>query len=419
MEITLPHNLQSLRPDEEWCVLDYNSDDHLWFLLKERAAPWLESGRLRYYRTLQPRWFDVNQAKNAAHRLARGKVVFNLDADNYIDPNIRDQLARCEEMAGDRYVLHNKSQVRNSPYIPAGDGTYGRIAMPRRTFFDLGGYDEQMLGMGNGDADILYRASCAGLRVMVSTQPPEHPPVPNAVQDKIKHLRPDLRARGFRELNRYHGAFARNRQGVPVLPMDTHLPGVLNFTTYMEDPGGVPSHAVNMELVPPIEHTFGKNLLLLLPEQPLRTLSCVVYGMEDHSTIHIVGPVDQEDRSAIARIQAKHPHCLIMIHSGQPGHTLSRLYQEYGATFSTAFYQTDKSLQDIVYLSHIHMLLQEQGVLQLQVPTPPSEATLLACRALFPTSPPLEGHAWPLVKTHKADDDMLFPTYNLEGVTND
>lgn len=419
MEITLSHNLQSLRPDEEWCVLDYNSDDQLWFLLKERAGSWLESGRLRYYRTIQPQWFDVNRAKNAAHRLARGKVVFNLDADNYIDQSVRGQLARCEEMAGDRYVLHNRSKVQNSPYIPAGDGTYGRIAMPRRTFFDLGGYDEQILGMGNGDADILYRASREGLRVMGSAQPPEHTPVPNAVRDKVKHLRPDLRARGFRELNRYHGAFARNRTGVPVLPMDTHLPGVLNFDTYMEDPGAVPSLTPSMGLVPPIEHTFGKNILLLLPEQPLRTLSRVVYGMEDRSTIHIVGPVDQEDRSAIARIQAKHPQCLIMIHSGQPGHTLSRLYQEYGATFSTAFYQTNKPLQDIVYISHAHMLLQEQGVLQLQMPTPPSEATITACRAIFPTSPPLEGHNWSLVKEHQADDNLLFPTYHLEGASNE
>lgn len=416
LALTLPHNLKNLRQDEEWCILDYNSDDQLWYILRERAPAWIERGQLRYYRTLVPQWFDTNRAKNAAHRLARGSVVFNLDADNFIDPSVRRQLARCEELYGDRFVLQNRSDQVNSPYLPAGDGTYGRIAMPRTLFNEIGGYDEQMLGMGNGDADILHRASRQDIRVVRSTKPPEHMPIPNALRDKSCNMRPDLQARGFNNLNAYHARFTRYREDLDAVSLREKLPGVFNFSSYAEDPGEVP-HSV--AIAPPSDvPSVGKHVMIFAAGNSPSAAASLIAGVEAGGTIQFVGMVTNEERAGLSKLQSLYPDCLIQVYSGQPGYVLSRLHQTQGDIFSTAVYTPADPMHDIAYIVQIHHLLAVGGTLHLQRVSSMSQAIRDVCMALFPGTRPPTGEVWPLVKSHKIDGDMMFHPYELPGVDN-
>src|SRR5581483_1771791 len=67
----------------EFVLLDYSSGDGLGAWVEERFQAQMDSGALVYYRLDHQASFFMAHAKNVAHRLARGEIVCNLDADNY------------------------------------------------------------------------------------------------------------------------------------------------------------------------------------------------------------------------------------------------------------------------------------------------------------------------------------------------
>jgi hypothetical protein len=138
-------------PTLEWVILNYASGDDLDGFLRAQLPRM--SHRIVYAHEKTSRAWHVAIAKNMAHRLATGAVLMNLDCDNYIAN--APAIIRVAFAEGTK-VLHLRSKVWN-------DGTYGRIAMTRKVFHALGGYDESFLPMTHQDQDLLKRAMLSGL----------------------------------------------------------------------------------------------------------------------------------------------------------------------------------------------------------------------------------------------------------------
>lgn len=173
---TLPENIQKTIAGEiEIVVLDYFSDDGLGEYIKETYPEQLADGRLSYYRMTQDRPYDCSHAKNVAHRLGKGTILFNLDADNYIGTTV-DELSSLD--------LH-EVLVRNRKFTSSKDGTPGRIGIHRSAFYMLNGYDERFLGQGCQDGNLMQRALMHGLRFKYSED--ETRPIQNSKRDSLKY----------------------------------------------------------------------------------------------------------------------------------------------------------------------------------------------------------------------------------------
>jgi glycosyltransferase involved in cell wall biosynthesis len=171
---TLPSNLTALGDGQEIVLVDYGSTDGLsewvWANFRQDIA----RGRLVFFEVKNEVSWSSPRAKNLAHRLSRGDYLFNLDADNFITPQ---DIALIREERQRRVPCHQWTGVW-------GDGSYGRIGMPRKLFFGIGGYDETMLPMAGQDFDLVQRLAAAK-RPVVVIPPPEKPAVANTHAQKM------------------------------------------------------------------------------------------------------------------------------------------------------------------------------------------------------------------------------------------
>jgi len=159
LQQTLPINLEqsSSWPDVEFVVLNYNSPDELHTWMQDVMKKYVTCGRIIYRLNPEPTRFHSSKAKNQAHRLATGDVLVNLDADNFIGESIAVINEAFNSSTETCLHLHSGK---------FGDGTYGRIALSKRNFNLLGGYDESFLPMGGQDVDLIRRSSAYGLNFL-------------------------------------------------------------------------------------------------------------------------------------------------------------------------------------------------------------------------------------------------------------
>jgi len=144
-------------PSVEFVLLDYNSADGLEKWVADNLLGDVESGRLVYARTTQPRWFHMAHSRNVAFKLATGDIVCNVDADNWIGPGFAAALNRLANDRPERAVFARGCRLLR-----------GRIGFFKREWLDLlGGYDENMQNYGHEDVDIFHRALLQGFRLMV------------------------------------------------------------------------------------------------------------------------------------------------------------------------------------------------------------------------------------------------------------
>jgi hypothetical protein len=134
----------------EWVIINYNSSDEIHDFMMSELKTCTE--RVVYGRVAAHVPWHASRAKNLAHNMARGKILVNLDCDNYVydTPSII-----MGYFANGCRILHLWSGVKR-------DGTYGRIAIDRDLFLELGGYDESFEPMGYQDTDLLLRARALG-----------------------------------------------------------------------------------------------------------------------------------------------------------------------------------------------------------------------------------------------------------------
>lgn len=157
---TLPKNIESNSDYEnlEFVVLDYNSNDGLGDWVKNNMMNHIESGRLSYYRTIEPINFSMSHSRNIAFKVARGEIVNNLDADNF---TFNDN-ETGESWAS--YLNRLANQCDQKVIFAKGKRSmHGRIGFYKNEFIDLlGGYDEQLFGYGHDDHDLVKRAWALG-----------------------------------------------------------------------------------------------------------------------------------------------------------------------------------------------------------------------------------------------------------------
>lgn len=146
---TLPQNLKVVRQfsEVELIVLNYNSPDDLdeWIRMTFKN----DFGyALQYFVCAVPLYFHMTHAKNVAHRLGSGDVLFNLDADNFI---CTDLVTSLLTMFRDDAKFYVRGYYRG--------GGAGRIGMRREDFYSIGGYNEELIGWGIDDRELCNRAT--------------------------------------------------------------------------------------------------------------------------------------------------------------------------------------------------------------------------------------------------------------------
>lgn len=159
---TLRRNIKhnSDYPNLEFILLDYNSNDGLQKWVFKNFKKELLAGTLVYYRTTEPQYFHMANAKNISHLLASGNIVCNLDADNYTGRDFAFFINSTMQSSTDVIGVHQKD-TKNNPVFIHGCG--GRIFLTKDNFLKLGGYDENFVGWGHEDEDFKIRAYTLGL----------------------------------------------------------------------------------------------------------------------------------------------------------------------------------------------------------------------------------------------------------------
>ena len=167
---TLPQNLADNAdyPNARFILLDYASPDDLLEYLKANFRQAIEAGRLIVYSLRDSGPFRMAHAKNMAHRLGmreQGRILVNLDADNFTGPGFASYLAQQFEAEGSGIFLWAK-MVRGE----MARGISGRIAVTAEAFTKSGGYDEQFHTWSPDDKDFNLRLQRLGYR-SVEIQP--------------------------------------------------------------------------------------------------------------------------------------------------------------------------------------------------------------------------------------------------------
>ena len=155
---TLPINLTILRhyPGSEIVLLNYNSADDLDNWVKSRLMSEIDAGLISYYFTSEPSSFFMAHAKNVAHRLARGGMVCNLDADHLLTREFVEELAAA-------FILDQCDRILAAQAFGIA---FGRTALQKALFIKLGGYNEEMShGWGYEDVDLRLRAEGLGIKL--------------------------------------------------------------------------------------------------------------------------------------------------------------------------------------------------------------------------------------------------------------
>lgn len=155
---TMPKNMADNAdyPRVEFVLLDYNSQDDLGKWVKENMMAHVESGKLVYARTTEPKWFHMAHSRNVAFKMASGEIVCNVDADNWTGPGFATALNRLANERPERAVFVKGWQLIR-----------GRVGVYRQEWIDLlGGYDENLLHYGHDDRDLLDRALLQQFRLM-------------------------------------------------------------------------------------------------------------------------------------------------------------------------------------------------------------------------------------------------------------
>lgn len=126
---TLKENLIYTKVDEvELCVLAYN-DHSVSEYLHRHYEEFIQTGQLVVKERVDVKPFTCGYVKNFARELGRGGILFNLDADNYID-TAHEALLRL----GENEILHH---IGNYDI-----GLCGRIGVHRKHYETAGGYRE-------------------------------------------------------------------------------------------------------------------------------------------------------------------------------------------------------------------------------------------------------------------------------------
>jgi predicted glycosyltransferase involved in capsule biosynthesis len=195
----------------EFILVNYSSPDQLDKWIAQEFREYIESGRLVYFKIDDLTEFNRSHAKNIAHLCARGQIVCNLDADNFLGKGFAEFI--FSKLSSDRHAFIA---------APPRPGVRGRLVFLKKHFLALGGYNEEMkYGWGTEDLDLMLRASKVGLKKIPI--PPrrgflkaiEHSDRLRVLRDPLKDIRKSrIRHRKIRFKRLRQGRFVANSENV-------------------------------------------------------------------------------------------------------------------------------------------------------------------------------------------------------------
>jgi glycosyltransferase involved in cell wall biosynthesis len=188
LERTLAKNLNdnaALESKIEFVLVDFGSTDGLVDWIKEVFKMELKKGYLKYYFTEQlPNW-HASIAKNTAHLFANGRIVTNLDCDNFTGRKGAQFILNCFGHRNAPIMLH---QFRGE----ALDGSFGRISLNKDIFSCIGGYDEEFYPMGFQDIDLLARLWVSGVQYVAVRNSNFNNAIRNTKEESIAQCNLDM-----------------------------------------------------------------------------------------------------------------------------------------------------------------------------------------------------------------------------------
>jgi hypothetical protein len=128
----------------------------------------INSGRLVFYRTEEPKYFDMSHSRNVAFKVATGEIVNNLDADNYtlnytFDDDLDSKIRKASICCWAEYINKIANECQEKVLFTKGKQLrHGRIGFFKKEFLELGGYDESLEGYGYDDEDLVHRSANLG-----------------------------------------------------------------------------------------------------------------------------------------------------------------------------------------------------------------------------------------------------------------
>lgn len=166
---TITHNFAyTLAGKVELCILVYNDIKTYQYLYKH-YADYINDGRLRVLSVNKNKVFadgsmwSCGYVKHLAHLIGRGDVLFNLDADNFIDDALHAALL---ELKPNELLITKQSEWRD-------DGRSGRIGVHK----DLYGKAIYRDKGRNDDGDFIQQCVAHGAKPIQITC--QHTPIDN------------------------------------------------------------------------------------------------------------------------------------------------------------------------------------------------------------------------------------------------
>jgi hypothetical protein len=137
-------------------LLDLDSPDDMRQWAAQDLSEQIRSGLVAFYRARDPYpTYLIPQADNTAMRLAVTPAISNMMADAVLSPAYFRSIAHLLGPEPGRNIVGPPARARR--------GTAGLITLFRSDFDRLGGYDEQLIGWGYQDVDLVARAQAVRL----------------------------------------------------------------------------------------------------------------------------------------------------------------------------------------------------------------------------------------------------------------
>ena len=138
--------------NREFVLLNYNSKDSMDSWVRDNLQEHLDSGLVKYYKTIEAKWWVAAHAKNIAHKQADGDLLCNLDCDNILVPNFCEITATTFQEPKGIILAASESDYRGNI------GTCGMITCKKEHFYSVNGYDEAInLGWSMEDTNFQFR----------------------------------------------------------------------------------------------------------------------------------------------------------------------------------------------------------------------------------------------------------------------
>lgn len=158
---TLPQNLKDNEDyaNLEFIIVDYNSSDEIEEWIKTNLGSYIESGKLHFFKTNTPNYFDRSHSRNIAFKLASGDILCNVDADNFTGKGFASYI-------NNEFSLHKNifltADTKRKYYFLRN--AFGRYCVSKKDFHQAGGLNEEMKSYGSETTDFYERLETAGVK---------------------------------------------------------------------------------------------------------------------------------------------------------------------------------------------------------------------------------------------------------------